>query len=245
MTVAPTPIPSRRGHHGRNVLVVGILAVAAAVALAVILLIRSGAFDNSSSVRAGEGSGIAASQTRNVAPFSAVSLVGANNVAIRVGGPQSVVVRTDAELLDRVTTRVRDDRLVIGTKRGNFTSKSPTRVDLTVPSLRYLTLDGSGVITVRGVDTARLTVTLSGSGVIRASGRATRLDVTLSGMGDARLAGVIAEYVYARVSGSGRIAVTALRSLDASLPGTGTIVFGGNPRDVTKDVTGQGTITSR
>jgi hypothetical protein len=223
----------------RLLVVVGLVLVAAGV----VLLIQHDVFQGSSG--AGQSAGVAASETRAVAPFSAVSLVGANNVVIRVGGPQSVVVHTDAKLLDRITTQVQDDRLVIGTTPGDFTSKSTTRVDLTVPSLRYLTLDGSGVIVVSGIDTASLTVTMSGTGVIRAGGRATRLDVTLSGFGNIQLQRVIAENVYAVVSGAGRIAVTALRSLDASVPGAGTIVYGGSPPDVTKNVSGQGTITSR
>jgi hypothetical protein len=47
------------------------------------------------------------------------------------------------------------------------------------------------------------------------------------------------------LDGSGRIDVTANASLAASLPGTGTILYGGSPMDVMKNVTGEGTITNR
>lgn len=133
---------------------------------------------------------------------------------------------------------------MIGTT-GSFTSKRGMSVQLTVPSLRSLSLDGNGVIAVSGIDTASLTVTLTGNGVIRASGKAERLDVTLSGVGNARLDELVAADVYAVLDGSGQVAVTATRSLNASLPGVGSIVYGGHPSDVTKSVTGQGTITSR
>lgn len=118
-------------------------------------------------------------------------------------------------------------------------------VDVSVPSLSALMLAGSGVVSVTGLDVPDLTVTLSGSGVLRASGSATQLDVTVTGSGDAQLEELIAQDVLAAVIGSGRIVVTATESLDASVPGTGAIVYRGNPLHVTESVTGNGAITEK
>ena len=49
----------------------------------------------------------------------------------------------------------------------------------------------------------------------------------------------------APVPGHARLTLTAARSLDASLSGTGSIVYGGDPSNVSTRVTGTGTITSR
>jgi hypothetical protein len=46
------------------------------------------------------------------------------------------------------------------------------------------------------------------------------------------------------VTGSGRIVVTATRSLDASIPGSGTIVYLGHPAHVTTTVTGSGAVVA-
>ena len=46
------------------------------------------------------------------------------------------------------------------------------------------------------------------------------------------------------MSGSGRIVLTATKSLDASVPGSGAIMYSGNPQDVTKSITGSGAIIS-
>ena len=244
MTTAPTPVPGRPAAHRPPWLVLAIVAVFAVATLTVILLAQSGAFSDSSTAGGGHGSGAAALQPRDVAPFDGISLTGASNVLIRVGGAQSLVVRGDADLLDRVTTRVQDGRLVIGTK-GSFTSRSGMSVHVTMPSLTDLSLAGNGVIAASGIETARLTVTLSGNGIVRASGRATRLDVTLAGVGDAQLERLVAADVSALLAGTGRIAVTATKSLDASVPGAGSIVYGGNPSEVTRSVTGQGAVTSK
>jgi len=111
-----------------------------------------------------------------------------------------------------------------------------------MPSLEALKLSGSGVISVTGIKAKGLTVILSGGGVLRASGSATRVDVTLGGSGDAQLKGLVARDVHAVVSGSGRILVTATESLDASVPGAGAIVYSGNPAQVTTNITGSGAV---
>src|SRR5689334_12035142 len=211
-------------------------------AILVALLVDRIFFHDSSSP-AGTGSGVAATQVRSLPPFTDVVLAGANNLDIRVGGRQSVVVHADSNLLTRVTTRVRAGRLVIGTTPGNLATKSPMYVAVTLPSIEALTLRGDGTITVSNLDSRRLTVRLPGTGMIRASGRATRLVVTISGSGTALLDELVAREVNAGVSGEGSITLTAIHGLDARVSGSGTIVYGGNPAHIATRVTGSGTIT--
>jgi hypothetical protein len=166
-------------------------------------------------------------------------------VTIRVGEKQAVVVHADDNLLDRVTTEVRAGNLAIGNTPGNFETKTPMSVEVSVPSLGAVSLTGSGNISITGIKGEDLTVLLSGSGVLNGSGTATQLDVTLSGSGHAQLEQLIANDVQAVVIGSGRILVTATQSLDAAVPGSGVIVYGGNPKQVTTAITGSGTISAR
>ncbi len=243
MTVAPTPIQSPREHHLIRWAFVVVLACLAG--LAVGLLFQFDVLGGSSSSSSVEGSGVAATQARDVAPFNSVDLAGSNNVVLRVGGKQSVVVRGDDNLLDRVTTDVQRGTLVIGKTSGSFTTNSPMRVVVSVPSLTALTLSGSGNIVVRGINTQDLAVLLSGSGTLTGSGSATTVDVTVMGSGSALLGRLVAEHVQAVVTGSGSIVVMATKSLDAAVPGFGSIVYAGNPPSVTKSVTGTGSITAK
>ena len=174
--------------------------------------------------------------------FGSVDLAGSNNVTIHVGKEPSVQVYGDDNLVDRVTTHVDAGTLVIANRPGRFSTSSPMGVEVSTPSLSELTLSGSGTITVIGVERPRFTVTISGSGIVVASGKTERLLVTVSGSGQAELGSIVATAVQAVVSGSGAIVVTATESLDASVPGSGSIVYGGNPSDVTKSVTGSGAI---
>jgi len=188
------------------------------------------------------GSGTAATQARHVAAFSRVDLAGGSDVTIHAGGRQSVVVHADDNLLARVTTQVRAGTLLIGT-RGSFTTSSPMTVVVSVPSLQALTLSGSGAITASNIQVARVSVRLSGSGAVHASGTVTRLDVSVGGSGDAQLGQLAARDVHAAVSGSGRIVTHAANTLQASATGSGTIVYSGNPAHVTTSITGSGAIT--
>jgi hypothetical protein len=192
------------------------------------------------------GSGTAVAQPRHLGAFSSVDVAGSSNVTVRAGGRQSVVVHADDNLLGQVTTQVRGTTLVIGT-RGSFTTNSPMSVEISVPSLDAVTLSGSGsgAITASNIQGPRLSVRLSGSGVVRASGTVTRLDVSLGGSGDAQLDRLVARDVHAVLSGSGRILTRAMNTLQASVPGSGTIVYSGNPAHVTRSITGSGAITRR
>ena len=241
MTVAPTSAhPGRAPYRSRWALVAILACLLGGVTVALLYQ-----FDvlGATSTSTTEGSGVSATQARDVSAFDSVELAGGNNVVIHVGGQQSVVVKADDNLLSRVTTRVQSRTLVIGNTPGSLRTKSPMSVAVTVPTLSELTLAGGGNIVVDGIETQSLTVTLSGAGNLTGSGAARSLGVTLSGSGNVWFTGLAARTVHAVLSGSGNIFVTATRSLDASVPGSGTINYAGNPPNVTKSVTGSGAIT--
>lgn len=242
MTVAPTSVQPGQKQHPFRWLLVAVLAFLLG-GIAVALLYQFDVFGGASSSSSGtEGSGVPATQTRDVSAFHSVELAGGNNVVIHVGEKQSVVVKADDNLISRVTTKVESGKLVIGNTPGGLTAKSPMSVDVTVPTLSELMLVGGGNIVVSGIKAESLTLTLAGGGNITGSGSARSLAVTLSGSGNVWLTQLPANNVHAVLSGAGAIYVTATKSLEASVPGSGTIIYAGNPQDVTKSVSGSGAI---
>jgi hypothetical protein len=243
MSIVPASAHPGGQHRPRQVLVAAVAFLLGG--LTVVMLyhfdVVGGTSDSTSS--ATEGSGVAATQAREVAAFQSVDLAGSNNVVIRVGEKQSVVVKADDNLLDRVTTEVHSGELVIANTPGGFTTKSPMRVEIDVPALDAVTLSGSGNIVVTGVDAKRLAVHLPGSGTLTGDGAATRLDVAVGGSGMVQLTRLVASDVRADVSGSGSIFVTATKRLDASVSGSGAILYAGSPPNVTSNITGSGAIT--
>ena len=243
MTTASTSSsPSRDPHTIRIVgLVALLLLVAVTLLIAVLNVATAPSLLDRASGTGVEGSGSPASEVREVAPFTSVDLAGSNEVSISVGTTQSVRVEADDNLLDLVTTRVRAGELVIDND-GDFQTRGPMRVQITLPELDAVTLSGSGTVSLQGIDTETLTVRLPGSGVIRAAGSVDRLRATLVGSGELLLDAVTAARATAVLSGSGLIRLTASDSLAATVSGSGTILYGGDPSSVIKSVTGSGAI---
>ncbi len=241
MTLAPAPA----SHHGvtptRVAAAAFILLLAAAAAIVALLVqkdvIRS---DAGGTV---VGSGRPVTQHRRVGAFSAIDLAGSNTLAVHVGPARSVVVRADDNLAAKVTTAVRGGTLVIGDRPGSFTTRTPMKVTVTVPSLDTLVLSGSGNVGLVGVNALRFTLTLTGSGNVVAAGSTAGLDVTLAGSGTAQLRALTARDVEAVVSGSGAISVTATDRLDARVSGSGAILYGGSPAHVRTAISGSGAVT--
>jgi hypothetical protein len=242
MAISSPPRPSGQAapHSQRGLITVLVLVLVAllVLVLALVALLARGRSPGSGV----QGSGVAATQSRALAPFSSLDLPGSNNVTVVVGRGQSVVVHADSNLIRDVTTRVVAGTLIIGTT-GSFTTRSPMSVEVSVPSLTAVTLSGSGQISVTGIDAPRLTLSLPGSGALYASGTVTNLDVTIGGSGLAQLDSLAARDVRAVVTGSGLIRVTATASLNAAVSGSGAIIYSGNPR-VTSSVTGSGAVTA-
>jgi hypothetical protein len=235
MTVVERPAYDRPAPWLRIglVTVVGVIAVAAIVVF-VDLAMRS---DGDST----RGSGVTATEYRELAPFETVELGGANTVTVRVGPAQSVAVTADHNLIDHVTTTVRSSRLFIAGD-GSFTTETPMTVAVSVPSLDGVTLSGSGTVTVEGVTGTDFIADLSGTGALAASGTVDRLTAVLSDTGTVELHDLVAHDVIARLEGTGDINVHATSTLDATLTGTGSIVYSGSP-SVTTHNTGTGSIT--
>jgi hypothetical protein len=185
-----------------------------------------------------------AAQTRDLPSFRNVELAGSNNVTITIGPRQSVVVHADRKVVRRVTTRVVAGTLVIDNVAGGLISRTPMRVEITMPFASALTLAGSGVIDANNMIAMPLKVKLAGRGLIRAGGSTTHLAVTLSGSGDAQLDSLVARDVDAVLLGSGRILVNATNRLNASVPGSGAIVYVGHPAHLNAIVTGSGAVVS-
>lgn len=220
MTVAPTPLPRRPETHRPPATI--LVTVLAFLAIAVLIsVVAHGYTFGSSASPTVRGSGTPAVETRALPPFTGVTMGGDLNVDVRIGTPQRVAVSADDNLLRRVKTAVRSGTLRITTP-GSFSAVTPMRVAITVPY----------------VDALRL----SGTGAMLATGSTPTLDAKLDGTGAMRLSGLVARDVHATLSGTGAITVTATRSLDAAIPGTGQITYGGLPQQVTQSITGAGAV---
>ncbi len=191
-----------------------------------------------------DGSGVAATQTRTLDAFTAIDLAGVSEVTVRVGAKQTVVVQADDNLINRVKTDVQHGVLVVS-EHGSFARNLPMSVEVTVPNLDGTRLRGSGMMSVEGIHAQKFTAEVPGSGTLIISGTADQLEASLAGSGDMQLGHLAARSVTASVLGSGRLEVQATQTLDASVSGSGAIIYSGHPATLRQSVNGSGAIRPR
>ncbi len=190
------------------------------------------------------GSGKVIGEVRDVAEFTAVELAGSADVNILIGDAQTVNVQSDDNNVPLIETKVVDGTLVISTKPlTNIKTSNGIVVTVAMRSLQHLKLSGSGNINVGEMTGPELTVDLPGSGNIRVIGKANRVNISLAGSGNVFCDGLTSNDAVVKLNGSGNVTVFADKSLDASLAGSGNIHYSGEPAQVTKSITGSGTIT--
>jgi hypothetical protein len=188
-----------------------------------------------------KGSGVAKTESRNVADFKSVSSEAGGDVDVTIGDSQSVEVTIDDNLLPLLVTEVVDGELKIRTT-GSFSTSIGLNVKITTPSLDSIRSSGVGNVKIEGLDSEQLTVALSGVGGVTAKGKVQTLDITVSGVGSANLKELLAESVSVTVSGVGGADVYASKWVNATTSGVGSINVFGNPAEKKERRSGVGSI---
>ncbi len=191
------------------------------------------------------GSGNVVSETREVSGFDGVTVTGAGNVVIDQTGAESLTITTDDNLLQYITTEVRDGQLVIEFKRGVlFDPVKELTFKVGAKNLNSVQVDGAATVQGQNIATEKLSVRLNGAGVITLSGTATEQNVVLDGVGAYNGAGLISRRAQVTDNGAGTAVVRVSDRLEASVNGLGSIEYIGNPQ-VTQQVSGIGTVRQR
>jgi len=192
-----------------------------------------------------KGSGVSLSESRVVAPFRRIAVHDAIDVRVRIGEPQSITVRADDNFVPWIETSVSGDTLTVRwappKKTGSSMTISPL-VEIVVPALDALKLDGVGEVRVEGLAGGTLAIDTGGAGGVRASGRVDRLQLYLAGVGDADLEGLEARSADVSLTGTGDVHIDVRESLHATVTGVGDVRYRGHPKDVTKSVVGPGSV---
>lgn len=199
-----------------------------------------------------QGSGVAATQHRDVGAFTVVSLGASFVVILRSGSHEGIAVVADDNLMPFVVTRMRshgsDRTLEIDVAPGvRIEPKTPIVITVDVVRLEAIALGSSGSIAGTGLKPAKLAAAIGGSGEIRlpsldvgeldvsiggsgrfvADGRAGKLSVNIAGSGRCDAGRLVAGDVSASVVGSGTATVHADSAFSVSIAGSGDVLHSG------------------
>jgi hypothetical protein len=190
-----------------------------------------------------KGSGNVISESRDATGFTSISVEGSANVNVAIGTKESVVISGEENILPLIETNVENHQLVIKTKpQTNYTTTKPVLVKVTMISLEAISIGGSGNMDVPDLSGNAFKADLTGSGNITVKGSANSVKAMVSGSGHIYCGQLKAKTATAVLTGSGNITIYASDSLEATLSGSGSIRYSGNPANVKKNVTGSGTI---
>ena len=202
------------------------------------------------------GNGSVRLENREVSAFTGIEVAGSGLVRFTVGAVRQVTVETDANILPYIRTEVRGGKLVLSVEPG--ASINPTRLvfRITAPELRSIAIAGSGDVRLESaVKADRFDVSIAGSGDVEGDVSADEVSVEIRGSGSVTLAGTAASgrfEIYgsgdievedlvvrdarAVIRGSGSVTLTASRSLDVDIAGSGDVRFRGDAKVTVRDV---------
>ena len=204
----------------------------------------------------------AATETRSVAGFDEVVFAVAGQVSIEQGPQESLTLDAEPAVLRRITTEVRDRRLLIGVEPGHIETQQPIRMKLGVKTLRSFECRTSGEIRIGPLRSDALALLLAGGGSIRLDRLDARsLDVRIAGAGDVDVRGgqvpaqrlaisgmgrysapaLASEHAEVAIDGNGEVQLAASSTLEVRIGGMGRVRYRGDPA-VTRSIQGIGTI---
>jgi hypothetical protein len=104
------------------------------------------------------------------------------------------------------------------------------------------TVSGSGKIGVAAIASGKSEFNISGYGTIKATGSAKDTQVIISGSGDLLAGDFEVGACSVRISGSGEVEINVKDSLDATITGSGTVSYKGDPHHVNGHSAGSGRV---
>ena len=154
----------------------------------------------------------------------AVALRGPIDLVLHYGAQPSLVVRGEERLLANIETTQEGQVLQIGTRGIVLRHRQPLVVELTLPALERLGVDGSGHTEVNGFTGERIELELSGSGSLEFNGRYRQARAVVQGSGELTLDAGNGDRVEGELMGSGEMTLAgAARNVKVQSSGSGML----------------------
>ena len=220
--------------------------------LTTMMLLSAGMLSLISCKKEVAGEGPVVTQERPITSFTAIDLRMAGDVYYKQDATRKLEIIAQQNILNMLETYVSDNKLVIKFNgASDYQYSEQIRINISGPDVNrfglttagsihcinnlelaslFLSVAGSGNISLMQVATHHIEATHTGSGTITATGGSTDTEnLKTSGSGKIDLINISAKSVTAKTSGSGSIKVKAADHLDATVEGSGSIYFTGYP----------------
>jgi len=207
-----------------------------------------------------QGSGNQVTQERQVEPFTSVDVSGSIKLVLQQDSVQQLLITADDNIQEHIKTRVKGGKLTV--ELNNICDAGPVKVYAKAKT--FTGVSGSGAVEISSADrinaedfsldlsgsskvsldisAANVTTNASGSSEITLTGQAASHRIGLSGSGRVNAFDfVVADYSI-EASGSSKMYINVLNSLDVNTSGSSDIEYRGNPQHVNNKQSGAGSL---
>lgn len=187
-------------------------------------------------------------QTLTVDLSADVEYVQGDTPGVTVTGPAQLVEKVrlvDGRLTWADTDGPNHETVVFGRNehgRGIWVHSEEVKIVVTAPAINTFNVEGSASVLLRDYDQDTLSVDISGSGEVSATGRTRALEVDISGSGDADLGSLVTTDANVAIAGSGDAVVAPTGKADISISGSGDTVLTTRPATVNQNISGSGEV---
>ncbi len=176
------------------------------------------------------------SENRDLDAFTRVEVDGLMDVRILVGKEQSFTITANKEKYIKDTeTKVRGGTLRVDMDVDDgffsFFKEVKVRIDITVPSLEGLEMNGLGDVVIENVDAEDFEVVLDGMGSVDIDGRCKNARMVIDGMGNLNARDFKCDRIRLTLDGMGDAEVYASDYIYVNLDGFGDVDVYGGPKD--------------
>ena len=174
------------------------------------------------------GSGVTASEDRDVRDFHALVASGVGSIEIRHGATESLRITADDNILPLLTSEVSDGRLILGAD-ARFSTRNTIRFEITVRDLDSLTVAGVLGVEIADLDTDRFDVSIGGVSIVTVAGRANHQQVSIVGVSRYDAMDLATHTASITVAGLSSAVVRVSDQLSGSCSGGAVLEYIGNP----------------
>ncbi len=178
--------------------------------------------------------------------FWNVEMSGIVHMSIRKGSEYSVKAIGEPQDLKYLLLEQHGNTLEILTKnrQGNFSKNHPLKVEITMPELRSLDMNGATRAEVYGLVQPKLTVDMNGATYVQfLDSKINTLKAEISGASHLDAFSLVSENANIEISGASRASLFVTNKLDAEASGTSSITYKGDPNSVSGNTSGISSIS--
>ena len=190
-----------------------------------------------------KGDGDIVTDTRRTEEFSRVEADGAFEVTWTTGAP-ALTITTDKNLLDHLRTRVAGDTLMIEWAKPLRGTRG-IKINVASASLSHLQLNGAVKFKGSNFSGPELYIEANGATRIVLAGTVNAVQAEMNGASRLDAESLTTRAMDLAINGAGRAEVHVTEVLKAEISGAGKVIYDGEPKTVSREISGAGSIKKR